>query len=286
MTEPVHHPHYHHPHFHDADDDGPKSNKFFDPDHQEHPWNWPYWHYFDIGSHLVAAPWIHHALKNALEAEKAGVTSKALPFLKGASALVPIIGVIGEGIHTAYPIYYAMEDYSDHKISTAKFIGLQATYFAYTVSGIGGIKTIAAKELATYTTLDHRWLGKLVDTFPALQHFVKHHPMLEKIVYSKAWLEERYVPHSLYRESFHSGLADLILDGVDGIRNVTQDAVDALQNARQAQSQPSAKTDHHGTPHMHQPNVACDICAGQLGDLHPMPASAKTTGAALQPHKH
>lgn len=145
----------------------------------EHLFGFKYWHFFDIISDVArsSATLIHKHLQPVAEGSSrhAGMASRALPAVKVATRALPVVGVVGELMHVATPFEHARDDWRDGKISSLKFGGLCALYGVYTVTGLGGFLTAGIKEGLTN----------------AAQHW--------------NWMDDRYVPHSLYQEFQHAG---------------------------------------------------------------------------------
>jgi len=215
----------------------------------EHLFGFKYWHFFDIASDAArSAARITHgrALQLAEGTDRAAsIARKALPALRFGTRALPVVGVVGELMHVATPFAHARDDWSEGKISAWKFGGLCALYGAYTITGLGGFLTAGIKEGLTN----------------AAQHW--------------DWMDQRYIPHSLYQEFQHAGWFG------GEAHDHHHDNDHNHDHARAAQA------DHTlGVPHFHAVGglAECTTCAAVMAQmkaspvtLSEVPLSAPTT---------
>ena len=242
-----------------------------DHDHEEneHLFGFPYWHFFDIGSDVLRS--LLTPLNELLEgiARNASLLGKAagnllhitLPLMRA----MPVIGVAGEAMHVYTPFLNAREDWEKGKISDEVFGALCALYLAYTATGMGGILTAGAKEGLTY--------------------LVQYYKLMD----------ERYIPHTLYKELQHAG----ILGGDDHAEpHHHHDAGQTPESCPVCTSVMTAPAHHHDHHHYAQAGYeSCPVCEESLSALKPVPtprpkpklkskAKLKHKDHAGKPHHH
>lgn len=193
-------------------------------DANDHPLGFPYWHFFDLGSDALRSAMrpVNRLLERAATADTAALgraAARLLPVTTHLMRVLPVVGLAGETVHVYTPFMRAREDWQQGRLSNEKFGMLCAIYSAYAITGLGGVLTAGAKEGITY------------------------------LVQRNALLEERYIPHTLFRELQHAGLV------------------------------PGSEAAHH---HHHEPDAPCELCASALSTLS-APATPRTPA---RPHQH
>lgn len=177
----------------------------------EHLGGFAGWHFFDIGSDILRSSMrpLNRMLErfSAMEPARWGRMSGVLASVTShAMRILPVVGLIGETAHVYTPFQNAHKDWQNGILSNEKYAGLCAIYTAYALTGLGGLLTSGAKEGITYMVQKH------------------------------GLIEDRYIPHTLYKELQHAG----ILEG-DG---------------------------HSGPVHHHAVKFEqCDLCEVQLATL-------------------
>jgi len=147
----------------------------------DHLFGFTGWHFIDIGSDLLRS--ILEPLNRTLQQLATAkpehwtqIASKLSAIMPVAMRALPLLGVAGEAAHVHTPFNNARADFDAGVIGSEKFAFLCAIYSVYVASGAGGIFTSGAKE----------GLSQLVERMGVI--------------------EERYMPHTTYKELQHAGI--------------------------------------------------------------------------------